>query len=285
MAFAFSSATAGRLPAVSLVHRILRKPFFGRFEVPWEWPANAPAERWERVAFDSDNGARLSALWGAAEGEPLATLVLAHPMGKAAKGFWLRHGHADLFRKAGFHVLAVDANGFGESEPASFDYPADFLAAGRFARECEPGLPVGLVGASFGAGWGLCAMAREGSPYRAAVLEGLFPTLPDFWRHYPVAYAALRASQVVWPSIERELRPEREAGRLRDRPAVLMLYGERDPYTPPAHGERMMRAFEQSAQAEMVVLPGVEHTYAYRDAAEEYAQRVLRFLKDALGAR
>lgn len=269
---------------MSLVHRLLRKPFFGRFEVPWEWPANATESRWERVAFASGNGAHLRALWGAAEGEAIATLVLAHPMGKAAKGFWLRHGHADLFRASGFHVLAVDANGFGESEPASFDYPADFLAAGRFARECEPGLPVGLVGASFGAGWGLCAMARDGSPYRAAVLEGLFPTLPDFWRHYPVAYAALRASQVVWPAIERDLRPEREAGRLRDLPAVLLLYGDRDPYTPPTHGERMMRAFENSARAEMVVLPGVEHTYAYRDATEEYARRVLRFLQDALGS-
>ena len=196
---------------MSRLHRLLRKPFFGRFEVPWTWPPNAAQDSWQRVGFASGNGARLAGLWGAAQGEARATLVLAHPMGKAAKGFWIRHGHTDLFRTAGYNVLAFDANGFGESEARSFDYPADILAAGQWAQARTPSLPVGLVGASFGAGWGLCSMARAGSPYRAAVLEGAFPNLPEFWRHYPVAHAVLKLSQAVWPSIERELRPEREA--------------------------------------------------------------------------
>jgi pimeloyl-ACP methyl ester carboxylesterase len=268
---------------VSRLHRLLRKPFFGRFEVPWTWPSDDEAARWERVALRSGNGARLAGIWGAAEGVAQATLVLAHPMGKAAKGFWLRHGHAALFRRSGFHVFAVDANGFGESEPASFDYPADFLAAGQWAQARTPALPVGLVGASFGAGWGLCSMARAGSPYRAAVLEGLFPTLPDFWRHYPVAYATLRASQVVWPSMERNLRPEREAARLLGKPPMLLLYGGEDIYTPPAHGERMMKALDGAASAAMHVFPGIGHTYAYRDAADAYASRVIPFLQQALG--
>ena len=268
---------------MSRLHRILRKPFFGRFEVPWTWPADAVPEHWERVHFASGNGARLAGLWGAAHGNAVATLVLAHPMGKAAKGFWLRYGHADLFRASGFNVLAFDANGFGESEPASFDYPADFLAAGLWAQGRTPSLPVGLVGASFGAGWGLCSMARESSPYRAAVLEGVFPTLPEFWRHYPFAYATLRASQFVWPAMERGLRPEREAARVVGRPSVLLVYGDQDRYTPPAHGERFLRAFRESAaRAEMMVLPGVDHTYAYRDAAEAYAARVLPFLRESL---
>jgi len=267
---------------VSRIHRLLRKPFFGRFEVPWEWPSNANQAAWERVAFGSPNGARLAGLWGAAEGDARATLVLAHPMGKAAKGFWLRHGHAGLFRDAGFNVLAFDANGFGESEPASFDYPADILAAGLWAQDRQPALPVGLVGASFGAGWGLCSMARPGSPYRAAVLEAAFPTLPEFWRHYPVAYATLRVSQVVWPSIEAKLRPEREAAKVMGNPSVLLVYGDQDKYTPPEHGKRLVRAFGDAARTELCIVPGVGHTYAYRDAAETYAARVVSFLREAL---
>lgn len=273
---------------MSRLHRLLRKPFFGRFEVPWTWPAGTDPSQWERVSFASASGAQLAGLWGTAvngtdgTNNAKATLVLAHPMGKAAKGFWLRYGHAALFRDAGFNVLLVDANGFGESAPASFDYPADFLAAGRFAQNRTPELAVGLVGASFGAGWGLCSMARAGNPYRAAVLEGLFPTLPDFWRHYPVPYALLRMTQVVWPSAEDGMRPEREATTLTGKPPVLLIYGDADKYSPPAHGERMMKAFADSARAEMWVLPGVDHTYAYRDAAEAYAARVVPFLIDAL---
>lgn len=264
------------------LHRILRKPFFGRFEVPWTWPSAAEEANWERASFRNPRGARLAGLWGPAEGEGRATLVLAHPMGKAAKGFWLRQGHAALFRRSGFNVFLFDANGFGESEPSSFDYPADILAAGLWAQARTPGLRVGLVGASFGAGWGLCSMARAGSPFRAAVLEAAFPTLPDFWRHYPVAHAVLRASQFVWPSIERELRPERQAANVVGNPPVLLIYGDRDKYTPPAHGERLKNAFGKAARVEMCVIPGVDHTYAYRDAAQAYEARVLPFLAAAL---
>ena len=78
---------------MSTIHRILRKPFFGRFEVPWVWPTNTAVESWERVSFISRNGAQLQGLWGKAEGHSeehaLGNLVLAHPMGKAAKGFWV----------------------------------------------------------------------------------------------------------------------------------------------------------------------------------------------------
>ncbi|HEU0199517.1 MAG TPA: alpha/beta fold hydrolase [Burkholderiaceae bacterium] len=267
---------------MSLVHRVLRKPFFGRFEVPWQMPSEVEPGDWAKVAFPSPTGSRLIGLVGEARAQPAGVLVLAHPMGKAAKGFWLRYGHAELFRRAGFHVLVFDFNGFGESAPVSFDYASDALAAGRFAQDSYPSLPVGLVGASFGAGWGLCSMARDGTPYRAAVLEGLFPTLPEFWRHYPVAHAFLRASQYVWPWLERKLRPEQEAPRIRGEPDVLLIYGDADRYTPPAHGERMMRALDRSANAALVVLPNVDHTFAYRDQPEAYAARVVPFLQGAL---
>jgi pimeloyl-ACP methyl ester carboxylesterase len=263
------------------LHRLLRKPFFGRFEVPWVWPEGIATAGWERIDIDGPAGATLAGFWGAAA-PAQGTLVLAHPMGKAAKGFWLRQGHAGLFLRAGFNVLVFDCNGFGESEAVSFDYPADILAAGRWAAKRTPSLPIGLVGASFGAGWGLCAMARDGSPFRAAVLEAAFPTLPDFWRHYPAAFALLKASQVVMPWLERGLRPELEATRLVGRPAVLLVYGDADTYTPPAHGERLRQAMAPSARAEMDVLPGVGHTFAFRDAADAYATRVLTFLRKQL---
>lgn len=268
---------------MSIVHRLLRKPLFGRFEVPWRMPEGASETDWHRVAIPSPTGASLAGLAGEAEGKPQGALVLAHPMGKAAKGFWLRYGHAALFRRAGFHVLAFDFNGFGESEAVSFDYPSDALAAGQFAQASYPALRIGLVGASFGAGWGMCSMAREGSPYRAAVLEGVFPTLPEFWRHYPVAYACLRASQLVWPRLERNMRPESHAAHIVGNPDVLLIHGDADPFTPPAHGERVLRAMEGRAHAELWVLPGVEHTFAYRDQRDAYAARVVPFLRNALG--
>jgi uncharacterized protein len=212
---------------MTTLHRILRKPFFGRFEVPWVWPQEEEQRSWERVSFMNPSGATLAGLWGTAYGQPVGTLVLAHPMGKAAKGFWLN---------------------------------------------------VGLIGASFGAGWGLCAMAREGNPFKLAVLEAAFPTLPEFWKHYPVAHAALKASQIVWPGLERRLRPEREAAKVLGHPSVLLMYGDKDTYTPPEHGHRLLHAFSGAADAHIVVLPGVDHTFAFRDASHAYTDHVMPFL-------
>jgi uncharacterized protein len=260
------------------LHRILRKPFFGRFEVPWVWPQEEEQRSWERVSFRNTAGASLAGLWGSAHGKAIGTLVLSHPMGKAAKGFWLKHGHASLFRRSALNVLAFDANGFGESAAASFDYPADILAAGLWAQSRAPELNVGLVGASFGAGWGLCAMAREGSPYKLALLEAAFPTLPEFWKHYPAAQAVLKASQIVWPAMERRLRPEGEAPKVLRNPSVLLIYGDEDKYTPPEHGQRLLRAFGNAANVQVAVLPGVDHTFAYRDAAQDYENLSIPFL-------
>lgn len=264
---------------MSALHRLLRKPFFGRFEVPWMWPQNQEQHTWERVSFRNSSGANLVGLWGSAYGVASGTLVLAHPMGKAAKGFWLKEGHAHLFRRAGFNVLAFDANGFGESSASSFDYPADILAAGLWAQSHTPHLNVGLVGASFGAGWGLCALAREGNPYKLAVLEAAFPTLPEFWKHYPVAHAVLKLSQFFWPALEQKLRPEAQASKVVGQPDVLLIYGEKDKYTTPEHGERLARALASATKVHLTVLPEVDHTYAYRDAADAYEAQVVSFLQ------
>jgi len=264
------------------MHRLLRKAFFGRFEVPWNWPVAGEAEKWERSRFKNPGGGQLVGLWGLAELDAIGTPVLAYPMDKAAKGFWLRQGHADLFRQSGFHVRVFDANGFGESESVSFDYPADVLSADLCAQALNPELSAGLVGASFGAGWGLCSMARTGNPFRGAVLEAAFPTSPDFWRHYPFAYATLRVSQLIWPSLEGKLRPEHEATKIIGRPSVLLVYGVHDKFTPPEHGQRLLNAFGTAAQAELCVLAGVDHTFAYRDARDEYVSRVIPFLTNAL---
>jgi uncharacterized protein len=177
---------------MSLTHQLLRTPFFGRFEVPWAWPAGADPSHWERVGFRSGNGARLA---------------------------------------------------------------------------------------------GLCAMARPSSPYRVAVLEGVFPTLPEFWHHYPAAQLALRISQVIWPPFEPRLRPEREATRVVGRPRILLVHSSGDRFTPPVFGERMLRAFDGVAHASLYVPPGDEHTFAFRDCGKDYRERVMGFLTEAFGAR
>lgn len=267
---------------MGMVHRLGKKIFFGRFQRAWRWPEGIPEAGWERVAFPSSNGARLSGLFGSATSAPVhGAIALAHPMSAGAKAFWLRQGHAELLRSRGFHVLAFDFNGFGESESADFDYPADVIAAGDYLHRRVAPLPVAVIGASFGAGYALCAMAKE-HPFRAAVLEAAFPSLPFYWRRYPVPRLVLRVSQVVYPRLERELRPIDAAARLRKNPRILLIHGDADTIAPVPVGEELRTAISGRARVDLWVAEGAEHVLALRAQPDAYPHRVASFLRDAM---
>lgn len=76
------------------------------------------------------------------------------------------------------------------------------------------------------------------------------------------------------------LRPERQAALVKGNPSVLLIHGEADIYTPPHFSERLQRAFGAAAKTELMILPGVDHTFAYRDAADAYSARVIPFLNE-----
>lgn len=264
---------------MATIHRLLKKPFFGRFQKPWRWPDGVSPDDWQRIRFSSGSGAILAGVFGSATSNPArGAVVFAHPMGLPAKGFWLKQRLPAALREHGFHVLAFDFNGFGESETGSFDYPADVLAAGQYMRTHYPDLPLAAIGASFGAGYAVCAMARDGSVFRGAVLEAVFPTLPYYWRRYPLPYTVLRVSQVIYPWLERSLRPIEAAAKLQNRPHVLLIFGEKDTVTPPSIGVEFERTLRNGAGVELWLVPGADHIQAYAAAAEEYRRRVFTFL-------
>ena len=268
----------------NLIHKAFKKPFFAQLQGPGRWPDNAVTEDWRRVQIKSGSGSLLSGLLGRCEGEAKGAVLMAHPMGAAAKGFWVRNGHAQLLRDAGYHVLAFDLNGFGESTCTNMDYPLDVLAAGNYLNKLFPKLNVAVMGASMGGAMSICAMAQEGHPFKAAVIESAFPTLLHFWSRYPLPSLALKFSKIVYPAGERNLRPLHAAQSLKGQPSMLLIYGDGDVYTPPKDGQQLQTALNKNTQTEFWMAPGAEHTHAYRQHPQEYAKRVLGFLDKELAA-
>jgi pimeloyl-ACP methyl ester carboxylesterase len=259
---------------------LLKKPFFARFQRPWVWPESVSSERWQRVSFPSRGGAKLVGVFGPSDINPAqGAVVLAHPLTVAAKGFWLKNGHAELFRRAGFAVLAFDFNGFGESESTDFDYPADIISAGRYLHTIDANLPLAVIGASFGAGWAMCALANELHSFRAAVLEAVFPSLPFYWRRYSLPYSILRLSQLIYPPLERNLRPSDAAKGLQHKPDILLIYGEADTLTPPEIGLVLKSAMSGRAGVEMLTIPKADHNFAFQTAPAFYSHHIISFLR------
>lgn len=260
-------------------HRQLKKPFFGRFMRPWQWPSNVAQQGWQRVAIRSASCSTLVALLRETPAlRARGVVVCAHPMGLAAKGFWLRNGHSDALLDAGFHVLAYDFNGFGESPSTNFDWPADALAAGRWARQRFPELPVHALTASFGANHTLNAVGAADFPYQRIVAEGCSPTLSMFWRSYPLAYTMFEAMRLLAPATERRLRSELGMARLGTQTRVLLIHSHADRWTPVSHGDQLAAAASPSARVERLVLQTAEHTHGMRDQRDVYWSAVQRFL-------
>lgn len=254
----------------------LKKPFFGRFMQPWRWPAGVAREGWEAVAIPSGSGSRLAAILKLAP-QARGVVVCAHPMGLAAKGFWLRNGHADALLAAGYHVLAYDYNGFGESPSTNFDYPLDALAVGQWARQRFAGLPVHALCASFGANNTLSAIGDPAFPYDSVVAEGVAPSLPQFWKAYPLAYAVLQLSRLVAPAGERKIRPVAHLPKARPGLPVLLIHSHNDPWTPVAFGDELEAAAAASTPLSRLVLERAEHTHGMRDEPGRYLPAVLEF--------
>lgn len=263
------------------VHQ-LKKPFFGRFMKAWRWPADVPREGWESVRIDSGSGSPLAAVVKTARAAR-GVVVCAHPMGLAAKGFWLRNGHADALLAAGYHVVAYDYNGFGESPSTNFDYPLDSVAAGQWARRRFPGLPVHALCASFGGNNTISAMSLPDFPYDSIVAEGVAPSLPKFWKAYPLAYAVLQVSRLVAPAAERRIRPVHHIAHAPAGVPVLLIHSRADRWTPVAFGDEIEAAAPPTIPVRRLVLERAEHTHGLRDERDRYLPAVLDFLAAARG--
>ncbi|AEG91998.1 alpha/beta hydrolase [Ramlibacter tataouinensis] len=260
-------------------HHQLKRPFFGRFMKAWRWPADVPQDGWERVRIASPSHCSLAAVLKPAP-QARGVVVCAHPMGLAAKGFWLRYGHAQALHGAGYHVLAFDFNGFGESPSTNFGYPQDVMAAGQWARQRFPGLPVHALAASFGAMNTLDAIDDPRFPFDSVVAEGCAPSLAQFWKAYPFAHAVLQLARRIAPASERRLRPSAHLPQAKPGVPLLLIHSRADRWTPVAFGDELERAASPATPLKRLVLARADHTHGLRDEPERWLPAVLAFLEE-----
>ncbi|MCE7996591.1 MAG: prolyl oligopeptidase family serine peptidase [Roseivirga sp.] len=258
--------------------RLLKKPFFGRFMVPWRNPLpEQERKNWQPINVKSKTGAELQLLWYQQQ-NARGAIVLGHPMGKAAKGVFLKNGHASRLIEKGFNVMLYDFNGFGESQMGSFNFYHDAEAAGLKAKELSPGLSLGYHGISLGGMWICPVLSKETNPFKYVILESAATTLPEFWRHYPLAHKILRLSFFFMPKQAEYLKPIHHISQLKGVEKLLLIYSDTDEYTPLAMGERFQAKANMDAQ--LWNATGAEHALAYKMHAQAYWVKVIGFFDD-----
>ena len=172
------------------MYKLLKKPFFGQYMVKWRNPLTVQEQKeWEPVEVKSKSGGIIKGLFAKADNQPAkATIVLGHPMGKEAKGYFLKNGYTNLLRKNGYNVLVFDINGFGESTHGNFSYFEDIVAISIKAKSLTPELPLGYHGISLGGQWATIAFTDSSHKFDFAIVESAATSLDEFWVNFKIAH-------------------------------------------------------------------------------------------------
>lgn len=261
-----------------VLFKLLKNPFFGRFMVPWRNPLPEEEKKdWQPIRITSKTGAEIQLLWYQ-QPDARGTVVLGHPMGKAAKGVFLKNGHAGRLIEIGFNVMLYDFNGFGESQMGDFNFYHDAEAVGMKAKSLSPGLSLGYHGISLGGMWICPVLSKETNPFAYVILESAATTLPEFWKHYPLAHNVLRFSFLFIPKHAEYLKPINHISQLEGVKKLLLIYSDADEYTPLEMGERFRD--KANTNAALWNATGAEHALAYKEHKEVYWDKVIRFFDD-----
>ena len=176
--------------------------------VKWKNPIpNNELNEWQPISVRSKSGGRIKGLFAHSKTkEQKATIVLGHPMGKEAKGYFVKRGYTELLRNNGFNTLIFDINGFGESSHGNFSYYEDIVAIGKKAKQITHGTPIGYFGISLGGQWSTIAFADKTHPYQFAIVESAATTLDEFWTKFPFAYRTLKFLNFVMPQFTSKIK-------------------------------------------------------------------------------
>jgi alpha/beta superfamily hydrolase len=266
-----------------MIYKLFKRPFVGSFMVKWRSPlSDVERLQWQKVSVRSKSGGIIQGLFANAIHQPAkATIVLGHPMGKEAKGYFLKNGYADFLRNNGFNTLVFDFNGFGESTNGSFSYFEDVLAIATVAKKLSPGLPLGYHGISLGAQWAIIAFTDVSHPFQFAIIESASATAEEFWINYPAAYKTLKVLNFLLPKYAKKIRPVERIKDVKNLQSMLLIYSYADEWTPVEMGERLQA--NSAVPTELWTVKKAKHTQIIKSEEQEiYKEKILSYFNASL---
>ncbi|MBI3300170.1 MAG: alpha/beta hydrolase [Elusimicrobia bacterium] len=236
--------------------------------------------RWEEARFNSADGTALTGLWfpaAAARG----TAVQFHGNAENMTSHFLSVWWLSL---EGWNVLAFDYRGYGASggKKSLGGAVADGAAALAYARARSPGLPLAVIGQSFGGAVALASLERDGGEgLSALILESTFSSFVGIARDKLKLWWLTRyiRGPLAYGLISDRYRPSRLAARRKPVPLVV-LHSPGDPVVPYEQGRFLYNA--AAGPKEWWEVSGKTHAGAFSVHGAEFRPRLLRFLEAAV---
>lgn len=247
--------------------------------VKWRNPIpDTEVNQWQRITAESNSGAILKGFFARSKTKiAKATIVLGHPMGKEAKGYFVKRGYTDFLRENGFNTLIFDINGFGESTNGNFLYYEDIVAIGLAAKNITTDLPIGYWGVSLGGQWATIAFTDEKHPYKFAIVESAATSLDEFWIQFPFAYRTLKVLYVILPRFAKKIRMIDRISEAKNLNSLLFIYSKSDVLVPIEMGIRFQK--NSSVPSELWTVNEAKHAEIIKSEHKtEYLKKVLSYL-------
>lgn len=246
--------------------------------------------RYEDVQFDAADGVALRGWYLESPGARASIIIVHDVEGTRAAGGLLQL-QRDYVRR-GFHVLAFDLRGRGESsggrDMLGGHEIQDVQAALAFARERSGGAPLILHG--FGMGAALAIVAAPDAPEVSGVIAdsswlSAREALRHRWRHLPqpVFAAACRLSQRLFGADVDGLSARRAVMSGVTQP-VLYIHGEDDRRVPVSHTLNLA-AISLNPRDTVWTVSAVGHCATYVQQPEVYLRRCLAFVDSVVPVR
>lgn len=222
-----------------------------------------PFEHWTLPRRYGRTG--LSATFYPAAGTARGAVLLAHPWNGWGKAYFHRRGRIPPLRDAGYHVLAFDFPGFGDSgrPDGFFDRDVEDALVALAAR--VPGLDLHVWGVSAGGYWAHAAIART-DWVRTAIFEDVAPHFLDWSaRVRPLGRPFYRLFRLLFSRAHRFLDVRRHAAAL-ELERIAYVGGGRDHGIPT--GDLLSLAGAAGTDRTLIV-ETAEHLEAIKRARRE----------------
>ena len=229
------------------------------FQKNFGWK-QAPPSHARPLELESPDGSRLEAALVEADA-PLGVAVLCHPFSRYGMHYFVRHRLLDAVVGARLHALLFNFKGFGRSTIRGPVFADDILGVVQHARSRFPGLPVCVIGLSFGGYHLVHALARMGGIVSTAMLDSVPLDARAFFRSFPLSWAMGTLAASRW---SRELgiaALDRVVSECTHFPRLLVVHGSDDVYTSTAEIEQFTR---RVPSASLTTVPGAGHLECFR---------------------
>jgi pimeloyl-ACP methyl ester carboxylesterase len=226
-----------------------------------------------------DNSRLAGAVCASKVEQAKGVVILSHPFLKFGMSYFFKNNYHEWLSAAGYHVVGFNFKGFGRSTVEGVSFAEDVISLAEWARRRYPGLPVHLLGASFGAFHGIHAIATRRAAFDSALFDSVPATLTHFFGSGMIGAVMRWMSRSRWAGVT-GTRDIFHSLPLPEGLPRLFLFGANDEYITKAEVARLQQL---CGAASVRTYPDCGHLEIRKAVPAEYIAAVVEFF-DAHGA-